>query len=157
MLDLGINLDHVLNDFGSPKVPQMDPQIAPKSDLVASRTTSLGAQGGLWPGSASLSHVFYFHDNFVDAASVGSTELQLHYAARRLASSIYIDGVTLLVVIIRCCFFELLWNPECSKKHQGVLYDVSGGARQASCRLPPRGLQDAAAVFGGLQDGGGIL
>ena len=36
------------------------------------------------------------YDDCLDETSVGSTSLQLNYAACRLASSIYIDGVTLV-------------------------------------------------------------
>ena len=47
---------------------------------------------------AFLSVLLRLHDDFLDETSVRSTRLQMNFAACRLASSIYIDGVTLVIL-----------------------------------------------------------
>ena len=50
---------------------------------------------------AFLSILPRLHDDFLDETSARSTRLQMNFAACRLASSIYIDGVTLVLYYLR--------------------------------------------------------
>ena len=107
--------DGLQTGFLSPQRPPDGPgglPVAPgglRKVLLAPKTTSgraswrprrppdgpLGAKRA-FDAYAFLSSPPRLHDDFLDRTSARSTWLQLNFAACRLASSIYIDGVTLV-------------------------------------------------------------